>query len=42
MKTLYVKELRILEKIIETHDVQGNLGNISKVDETCNFIATYI
>ena len=42
MRTLYVKELRILEKIIETHDAQGDLGNISKVNETCNFIATYI
>ena len=41
MRTLYVKELHILEKIIETHDAQGDLGNISKVNETCNFIATY-
>ena len=41
IRTLYVKELRILEKIIETHDAQGDLGNISKVNETCNFIATY-
>ena len=41
MRTLYVKELRILEKIIETHDALGDLGNISKVNETCNFIATY-
>ena len=42
MRTLYVKELRILEKIIETHDAQGDLGNVSKVNETCNFIATYM
>ena len=41
MRTLYVKELRILEKIIETHDAQGDLGNISKVNETRNFRATY-
>ena len=41
IRTLYVKELRILEKIIETHDAQDDLGNISKVNETCNFIATY-
>ena len=41
IRTLYVKELRILEKIIETHDAQGDLGNISKVNETCNFMATY-
>ena len=41
IRTLYVKELRILEKIIETYDAQGDLGNISKVNETCNFIATY-
>ena len=40
-RTLYVKELCILEKIVETHDAQGDLGNISKVNETCNFIATY-
>ena len=42
MRTLYVKELRILEKIMETHDAQGDLGNTSQVNETCNFIATYI
>ena len=41
MRTLYVKELRILEKTMETHDAQDDLGNISKVNETCNFIATY-
>ena len=41
MRTLYVRELCILEKIVETHDAQGDLGNISKVNETCNFIATY-
>ena len=29
------------KKIIETHDAQDDLGNISKVNETCNFIATY-
>ena len=28
MRTLYVKELRILEKIIKTHDAQGDLGNV--------------
>ena len=26
---------------METHDAQDDLGNISKVNETCNFIATY-
>ena len=41
MKTLCVKELRILKRIIETHDAQGELGNISKVNEACNFTATY-
>ena len=30
IRTLYVKELRILEKIIETHDAQGDLGNIQR------------
>ena len=24
-----------------SHDAQGDLGNISNVNETCNFIATY-
>ena len=36
LKALYVKELCILKKIIETHDAQGDLGNISKVNETCD------
>ena len=37
-----MKELRILGKIIETHDAQGDLCNISNVNETCNLIiATY-
>ena len=36
-----MKELCKLEKIIETHDAQGDLGNLSKVNETCDFIATY-
>ena len=34
-------ELRIFEKITETLDAQCDLGNISKVNETCNFTATY-
>ena len=39
MRVLYVKELRLLGK---THDAQGDLCNISKVNETCNLIiATY-
>ena len=34
MRTLYVKELRILEKTMETHEAQGDLGHISKVNQT--------
>ena len=44
-KLIYNDENFICEritKIIKTHDAQGDLCNISKVNETCNLIiATY-